>query len=563
MRTNDGVQRLHRGRLHAERPRAPNRVPEDRLDLERPTLLEVDEHARPIRPQRDRLGEETRDDVVGREPPLAAASSEVGVGGRHHLAHCTLRQPPELLVAQDRGRVDTARGNAEPVEGHVPAQLLPASVTEARSDHGFQARASEEICDRLGLVPVVEHVPDGDTAVGHVADDAGARPVNADEGHDPEHPLGAKPLGERSLHVEAVHEGRDSRAGPYRGSAQLRCHIERGGLEGAEEDVRGRVYWLPVRDREHRREAKVAIGAVHHEPMLAKRLKLPPGNEDDLVPRGRQPGPVEQANGTGSHNDHARHGGHYSERDGERHGLTPRRQNGKAEASLRGSTTMKHASTNEEPASWITLGAASKLLGVSESTIRRWADRGEIRSYRTAGGHRRVAEEDVRRIVEHGGGAPTKNSERIETLTLARVRRRLARSRSTPQMSWLTALGEVDRERLRLLGRQLVDLFSRAIAAGTRADRYTADARAIGREYGRVLAGAGVGVARAVTAFNRLRHSLEETASQIAAESGLSLERTIEALEQVLGLADIVVEGMAEVYDERLGQAGSISSRNP
>lgn len=224
---------------------------------------------------------------------------------------------------------------------------------------------------------------------------------------------------------------------------------------------------------------------------------------------------------------------------------------------------MKHADTGEEPTTWITLGAASKLLGVSESTIRRWADRGDIRSYRTAGGHRRVAEEDVRRIVEQGGGAPARTSERIESLAVARVRRRLARSRSTPQMSWLSALGDPERERLRLLGRQLVDLFARAISAGGRVDRHAADARAIGREYGRILAGAGVGVAAAVTAFNRLRHSLEETASQIAAESGLSVERTIDALEQVLGLADVVLEGMAEMYDEGRGQAGSMSSRNP
>ena len=59
--------------------------------------------------------------------------------------------------------------------------------------------------------------------------------------------------------------------------------------------------------------------------------------------------------------------------------------------------------------SWLTLGAASALLGVSESTIRRWADAGEIRSYRTSGGHRRVLEEDLRQIVSNTG-APSRDS---------------------------------------------------------------------------------------------------------------------------------------------------------
>ena len=32
---------------------------------------------------------------------------------------------------------------------------------------------------------------------------------------------------------------------------------------------------------------------------------------------------------------------------------------------------------------WITLGQACKLLGVNESTLRRWADAGHTRSFRT------------------------------------------------------------------------------------------------------------------------------------------------------------------------------------
>ncbi|HSP55765.1 MAG TPA: MerR family DNA-binding transcriptional regulator, partial [Dehalococcoidia bacterium] len=36
---------------------------------------------------------------------------------------------------------------------------------------------------------------------------------------------------------------------------------------------------------------------------------------------------------------------------------------------------------------WITLGQACKLLGVNESTLRRWADAGNVRSFRTPGGH--------------------------------------------------------------------------------------------------------------------------------------------------------------------------------
>ena len=73
---------------------------------------------------------------------------------------------------------------------------------------------------------------------------------------------------------------------------------------------------------------------------------------------------------------------------------------------------------------WITLGTASDLLGVSESTIRRWADAGEIRSYRTSGGHRRILEEDLRGIVASTQAASSaRDSNRISDLATARVPR--------------------------------------------------------------------------------------------------------------------------------------------
>lgn len=213
---------------------------------------------------------------------------------------------------------------------------------------------------------------------------------------------------------------------------------------------------------------------------------------------------------------------------------------------------------------WLTLGAASRLLGVSESTIRRWADSGEVRSFRTAGGHRRVAAEDIRAILERGTRGRAPEADRIGSLALARVRRRLARTKGTPVMAHLQTLDEASRERLRLLGRQLVDLFARCIAGGSRHERFVDDARAIGREYGRVLVQAGVGIGTAVAMFNRLRRSLEETASQTASEARLSADRAVEAIEHILELADVVLEGMADLYESLFPtQAGSASSRKP
>jgi hypothetical protein len=61
--------------------------------------------------------------------------------------------------------------------------------------------------------------------------------------------------------------------------------------------------------------------------------------------------------------------------------------------------------------------------------------------------------------------------------------------------------------------------------------------------------GENIGLTSAVATFNSMRRSLEETASQIAVEAGLSTEEAVEAVEDTLELADQILEGMASVYE--------------
>ncbi len=206
--------------------------------------------------------------------------------------------------------------------------------------------------------------------------------------------------------------------------------------------------------------------------------------------------------------------------------------------------------TNPRP-TWITLGVASQMMGVSESTIRRWADSGEVRSFRTAGGHRRVAEEDLQQIAAKAVATPSRDSDRISDIALARVKKRIAAPARDPHSVFL-GIDPPLRDQLRRMGRQLVDLFARYIASGTKGERFDEDARTIGHEYGRTLVDAEVRLTTTISTFNLMRFTLEETAAQIAAEAGLSAEDVVQAVEDVLKLADIVLEGLAEVYEESM-----------
>jgi excisionase family DNA binding protein len=198
---------------------------------------------------------------------------------------------------------------------------------------------------------------------------------------------------------------------------------------------------------------------------------------------------------------------------------------------------------------WITLGQACKLLGVNESTLRRWADAGHVRSFRTPGGHRRFSEEDLRTLVAGQVPASREPYTTISSMALSRIRRRLQRGRAQTA-PWAAALSEGDRERLRPLGRRLVGLISEYLTKGARRSRLLEEAREIGNEYGRELANDGISIRDSLEAFTFFRKSLDDTAIEISQKNELSSEDAVEVWELLSSLADQLLLAIVEAYEE-------------
>src|SRR5512145_1574143 len=104
---------------------------------------------------------------------------------------------------------------------------------------------------------------------------------------------------------------------------------------------------------------------------------------------------------------------------------------------------------------WVTLSRACEILGVDESTLRRWADNGRLRVYRTPGGHRRFSLLNLEEMV--AGETRHRSGEEIERLAVVRIRRQLQRARQQ-ENGWYGSLSEDNRQQLRDLGRRLIEL---------------------------------------------------------------------------------------------------------
>jgi excisionase family DNA binding protein len=199
---------------------------------------------------------------------------------------------------------------------------------------------------------------------------------------------------------------------------------------------------------------------------------------------------------------------------------------------------------------WLTLGQASRMLGVDQSTLRRWTDAGKIRSFRTPGGHRRFAEADVEAIIAgHGSHPGSGRYGDLSGLAIARIRRHLQRGKQH-DAEWYHTVDEKEREHLRALGRRLVDLVSDYLDRRSRKADLLEEAKAIGVEYGQGLARSELPLGQALDAFTFFRKSIDETTRQAAQRSDLSAQETLEACQQVISLTDRVLFGIAEAYEE-------------
>ena len=196
---------------------------------------------------------------------------------------------------------------------------------------------------------------------------------------------------------------------------------------------------------------------------------------------------------------------------------------------------------------WVSLGRACEILGVNESTVRRWADAGQVTCFRTPGGHRRFAETDLYALTQNA----LEPKRELESAAVSRIRRQLRSGRK--DAGWYEAIEEDERDALRPLGRRLMELVGDYISGRGKRSEIESEVDQIGRDYGRLLVERKTPLNRGVEAYIFFRRSLEDTAKALARRHGMEPEEAARARAQIADLADRVLRGVTAAYDEPSG----------
>jgi excisionase family DNA binding protein len=185
---------------------------------------------------------------------------------------------------------------------------------------------------------------------------------------------------------------------------------------------------------------------------------------------------------------------------------------------------------NGGPGRWLTLGEASRTLGVTPNTLRRWADRGEIPSFTTPGGHRRFPLAAVEALV------PAKRARRPALTSIGASSDHMARAyrrarpaaRKTSSAAWASTLTDKERAAFRERGMRLVaNLLAHLDAGGSKTLR---QAELEAREYGAAAARFGASLTDAVEGFLRFRKPFVDELAALARRRHLDTREATDLL---------------------------------
>ena len=204
----------------------------------------------------------------------------------------------------------------------------------------------------------------------------------------------------------------------------------------------------------------------------------------------------------------------------------------------------------------LSLGPASRLLGVDPDTLRRWADEGRIDAFTTAGGHRRFERATLERVLQ-----ARRHDATVRLASLGATTDRLSRAYRRGYSDGASvggvrdAVPSSDRDAFREDGRALVTALVAHIDAADDAERLAAEDPAISATdaLGRRVAAAGISLGDAVSLFIAARRPFLAELGAIARRRSLDPDRLSQIYDRSSGLLDRLLLTLIATHQEATG----------
>jgi excisionase family DNA binding protein len=211
---------------------------------------------------------------------------------------------------------------------------------------------------------------------------------------------------------------------------------------------------------------------------------------------------------------------------------------------------------------WLPLGKAAAILGVHGMTLRRWSDSGHFPCYRTAGGHRRYALQDIKAYLlgqSSGNGKALANTWANKALT--QTRQQVA---AEHEQRWMQAIGDEDlRREYRRMGHQLMGLLLQYVASDEPDDSFVEEAQRMGRRYGVYGMRLGLPLSDIVEATLFFRDILLESSLEVPSTTYVESNANLRILRRVNQIINAIQLSVTRFYETAGPAAGQVVDQEP
>ncbi len=177
---------------------------------------------------------------------------------------------------------------------------------------------------------------------------------------------------------------------------------------------------------------------------------------------------------------------------------------------------------------WLNLSEAAHMLGVHPSTVRLWAEKGELPFQRTKGGHRRFQRLDLEAWSNSHRHRLAPGASLVVQSALGRTRMEMNEGQLA-RLPWYNKMSESARQAHRETSQRLLALLKKYLMDEDR-DSVLSDARRLGVDYYRLGKASKLSLTENVRAFLYFRDHLTASVVQMVEAAGSAQSRSLSEL---------------------------------
>lgn len=195
---------------------------------------------------------------------------------------------------------------------------------------------------------------------------------------------------------------------------------------------------------------------------------------------------------------------------------------------------------------WLTLTEASEQLGIHPTTLRRWADNGDLPVYITPGGHRRFLQDDIAAFMKNRSLMPQADPRQIlEVYLLGETRQRLRKESHPAKLDLFT---EQQRTEQRELGQRMISLIMQHMTSAEGDDELLQEARRSATLYGKACRENGLTVADSLEIVMFFRDNLSEVALHMPQMAQMDENEQVRVLRKINQVFNTIQLGLLAYF---------------